>query len=107
VRVFAVEALEIGIPHARSLIVVDKSAAKKSSAKEPEQTVSYFLSSRLPSCAEGFARLIRGHWAGCEIRNHWVRDVLYRGRDGALVCAIPPTEPDWRISRIRLSSWLA
>ncbi len=28
----------------------------------------------------------------------------YRGRDGALDCATPPSEPDGRISRIRLSS---
>src|SRR4051794_8974308 len=27
-----------------------------------------------------------------------------RGRDDALVCATPPSEPDGRISRIRLSS---
>ncbi len=27
----------------------------------------------------------------------------YRGRDSALVCATPPSEPDVRISRIRLS----
>ena len=27
-----------------------------------------------------------------------------RGRDGALICAAPPSEPDGRISRIRLSS---
>jgi hypothetical protein len=27
----------------------------------------------------------------------------YRGRDNALVCATPPSEPDMRISRIRLS----
>ena len=31
-----------------------------------------------------------------------------RGRDGALICAAPPSEPDGRISRIRLSSqWFA
>ncbi|MGB6219489.1 hypothetical protein, partial [Haloferula sp.] len=31
-----------------------------------------------------------------------------RGRNGALVCAAPPSEPDRRISRIRLSSqWFA
>jgi hypothetical protein len=29
--------------------------------------------------------------------------VQYRGRDGALDCAAPPSEPDWQISRIRLS----
>jgi hypothetical protein len=28
-----------------------------------------------------------------------------RGRNGALVCTAPPSEPDWRISRIRLSGW--
>jgi hypothetical protein len=27
----------------------------------------------------------------------------YRGRDGPLVWAAPPSEPDWQISRIRLS----
>ncbi len=27
----------------------------------------------------------------------------YRGRDSALDCTAPPSEPDWRISRIRLS----
>jgi hypothetical protein len=27
----------------------------------------------------------------------------YRGRNAALVCSAPPSEPDWRISRIRLS----
>lgn len=29
----------------------------------------------------------------------------YRGRDGALDCPTPPSEPDVQISRIRLSSW--
>ena len=28
----------------------------------------------------------------------------YRGRDDTLDCIAPPSEPDWRISRIRLSS---
>ncbi len=32
-------------------------------------------------------------------------EMNYRGRDGALVCPAPPSEPDWRISRIRLSGW--
>ena len=42
-----------------------------------EDPVSYFLGSRLPGPAELFAQLIRGHWGGCEIRNHWVRDALW------------------------------
>ncbi|MFZ2658182.1 MAG: hypothetical protein WAX69_24835 [Victivallales bacterium] len=32
-------------------------------------------------------------------------NALDRGRESALVCVPPPSEPDWRISRIRLSSW--
>ena len=28
--------------------------------------------------AETFANLARGHWGGCEIRNHWVRDHCMR-----------------------------
>lgn len=31
----------------------------------------------MPQAAERFARLARGHWGGCEIRNHWVRDALF------------------------------
>ncbi len=34
-------------------------------------------------------------------RENPIRD---RGRNGALVYSAPPSEPDWRISRIRLSS---
>ena len=45
--------------------------------EEGEDPVSYFLGSRLPGPAEHFAQLIRGHWGGCEIRNHWVRDALW------------------------------
>jgi hypothetical protein len=31
--------------------------------------------------------------------------MFYRGREGRLVSVPPPSEPDWRISRIRLSGW--
>lgn len=82
------------MPHARTLIVREKvvkstsrkprkAAAKKfpsevpAPAVESEDPVSYYLSSRLPGAAEVFAQLIRGHWGGCEIRNHWVRDELW------------------------------
>jgi len=30
---------------------------------------------------------------------------MYRGRKAALECCPPPSEPDGRISRIRLSDW--
>lgn len=36
-----------------------------------------YLSSHHPRRAEFFAELIRGHWGGCEIRNHWVRDAIF------------------------------
>jgi hypothetical protein len=42
-----------------------------------EDPVSYFLGSRLPGPAEPLAQLIRGHWGGCEIRNHGTRDVQW------------------------------
>ena len=35
------------------------------------------LSSDHPRTAEFFARLIRGHRAGGEIRNHWVPDAIF------------------------------
>jgi predicted transposase YbfD/YdcC len=31
----------------------------------------------IPQSAVRFARLVRGHWGGGEIRNHWVRDALF------------------------------
>ncbi len=45
--------------------------------KQGEDPVSYFLGTRLPGAAEPFAQLIRGHWGGCEIRNHGTRDVQW------------------------------
>jgi hypothetical protein len=42
-----------------------------------EDPVSYFLATSPPGPAETFARLIRGHWGGCEIRNHGARDVQW------------------------------
>ena len=44
---------------------------------DPEPELAYYHSSESlddrPNAAY-FAALARGHWAGCEIRNHWVRD---------------------------------
>lgn len=38
----------------------------------------YYLSSAPPEqySPQGWLRLIRGHWGGVEIRNHWRRDAL-------------------------------
>ena len=52
---------------------------------DPGTTEShYYLSSALPQQyrpAQWMA-LIRGHWAGVEVRNHWQCDVLF-GEDGS------------------------
>jgi predicted transposase YbfD/YdcC len=44
----------------------------------------YYLSSAPPEQyrPEQWLALIRGHWAGVEVRNHWRRDVLF-GEDGS------------------------
>lgn len=44
----------------------------------------YYLSSALPEQygPPQWLALIRGHWAGVEVRNHWRRDVLF-GEDGS------------------------
>jgi hypothetical protein len=48
---------------------------------EPEPELAYYHSSESledRSNAAYFANLARGHWGGCEIRNHWVRDSQMR-----------------------------
>ena len=66
-----------GMPGVRSLIVVQRS--RTYNPREQPET-SYYLSSLPPKegCAKNFSSLIRGHWAGCENRNHWVRDYSMR-----------------------------
>ena len=85
--------MEMGLPHVRTLVVVEKTSSSKklpqapapqteqsstpAQAQPPEETLSYYLSSHHPRSAEFFAKLVRGHWGGCEIRNHWVRDAIF------------------------------
>ena len=48
-------------------------------AENSEPELAYYHSSETLENRPGarhFANLPRGHWAGCEIRNHWVRDSL-------------------------------
>lgn len=76
IKVFAVEPTAVLIPYARSLVVVEKTSTDNTGI---EQTVSFYLSSRASSqgCAQRFGGAIRGHWGGCEIRNHWIRNALW------------------------------
>ncbi len=59
----------------RTLIVVEKTSSAALNPEEP--SFSFYVSNRLPAPAREFALHIRGHWGGCEIRNHWVRDALW------------------------------
>ena len=88
----------MGLPHIRTLVVREKTVTKTARKRfkvstgklagkvvatapgeenDGEDPVSYFLGTRLPGPAEPFAQLIRGHWGGCEIRNHGTRDVQW------------------------------
>lgn len=74
---FAVEALQCDFPFARTLIVLrSQRTIKKTGTTTTESR--YYLSSALPEQhrPEQWLGLIRGHWGGVEIRNHWRRDVL-------------------------------
>ena len=45
-----------------------------------EPTIAFYTTSHppAPDCARRFGQLARGHWGGCESRNHWVRDACMR-----------------------------
>jgi predicted transposase YbfD/YdcC len=69
--------LTADFPHARALIVVrSQRTVKKTGVLSTESR--YYLSSAPPEqySPAQWLQLIRGHWAGVEIRNHWRRDVL-------------------------------
>ena len=75
--------MKADFPYARSLIVLRNTRCIKKtnqSTTEPH----YYLSSALPEQYRPaqWLGLVRGHWAGVEIRNHWRRDVIF-GEDGS------------------------
>jgi predicted transposase YbfD/YdcC len=74
---FAIEPLQCDFPFARTLIVLrSERTIKKTGLSKTESR--YYLSSVPPEQyrPEQWLQLIRGHWGGVEIRNHWRRDVL-------------------------------
>lgn len=67
-------------PFARSLIVVRSvRTIKKTGVTSTESR--YYLSSAPPGehRDEHWLQLVRGHWGGVEVRNHWRRDALLGG----------------------------
>jgi hypothetical protein len=83
VHAFAIEPLTADFPYARALIVVRSERLVKKSGLTTKES-RYYLSSAPPEShpPEQWLDLIRGHWGGVEIRNHWRRDVLM-GEDGS------------------------
>jgi predicted transposase YbfD/YdcC len=58
------------------IVLRSERTVKKTGATSTESR--YYLSSALPQehAPHQWLALIRGHWGGVEIRNHWRRDVL-------------------------------
>lgn len=74
---FAIEPLTADFAYARTLIVLrSERTVKKTGATTTESR--YYLSSVLAQeyRPEQWLDLIRGHWGGVEVRNHWRRDAL-------------------------------
>jgi len=66
--------MDVNFPHARTVIYVRRRSRSKKKFREWEN--SYYLSSH---CADKYTpeewlRIIRNHWGGVEIRNHWRKD---------------------------------
>lgn len=101
----------VGFAGARSIVVV-RSEVHTPKTGQTTQESRFYLSSQEPNerTPQQWHNLIRGHWAGVEIRNHWRRDHLW-GEDrsrtrkvhalanlallrNALLCLIPTYFPD-------------
>jgi predicted transposase YbfD/YdcC len=66
-------------PGLRSLVLVDKTTVRKNDGHETNEQRAY-ASSLKPNekTPAQLLDLIRGHWGGVEIRNHWRRDACWR-----------------------------
>ena len=73
----AAEPMQTQIPGSRTVLAVRCRRTYKKSGHE-EDEIRYFVSSALPTAYDpaGWARRVRGHWGGVEIRNHWRKDAL-------------------------------
>ena len=69
--------MEAGFPFARSLILLRSERTMKKTGVTTIES-RYYLSSAPPRqySPPQWIHLIRGHWGGVEIRNHWRRDAL-------------------------------
>lgn len=65
---------QANFPHAQTLLKITSHSISRRSDKEV--CSRYYISSESPDKypPEDWLKLIRGHWAGVEIRNHWKKD---------------------------------
>lgn len=71
------EPSELNFPFARSIVALRCHRHWKKNGKGSEET-RYYVSSEAPESRSPaqWDELVRGHWAGVEIRNHWRRDAI-------------------------------
>lgn len=70
--------MEADFCFARSLIVLRNTRCVKKTGQSTTEP-HYYLSSAPPEQyrPQQWLEVVRGHWAGVEIRNHWRRDVIF------------------------------
>jgi predicted transposase YbfD/YdcC len=91
--VIAVEPTNVGFPHVQTVIKVRRKSSAAAKGQGPE--IRYYVSS-IPVqtyTAKRWLNLIRGHWGGIEIRNHWRKDACLfedktRSRNPKLVATL-------------------
>ena len=80
---FAIEPLTADFPYARTLIVLRSERTIKKTGHATTESRYYLSSASAPDYRPGqWLDLIRGHWGGVEVRNHWRRDAVL-GEDGS------------------------
>jgi predicted transposase YbfD/YdcC len=71
--------MQADYPGLRSLVLIDKTTVRKRDGKKSEEQRAYASSlSPAEKSPAQLLGLIRGHWGGVEIRNHWRRDACWR-----------------------------
>ena len=72
-----IEPIAIDWPYARTLLCVQSRRGSKQNPGTPERR--YFVSSLEPQERDpaNWVALIRNHWGGVEIRNHWRKDACW------------------------------
>lgn len=74
---FDIEPLSADFPYARTLIVLRSERTVKKTGQSTTESRYYLSSVPAQDYAPGqWLELIRGHWGGVEVRNHWRRDAI-------------------------------